>query len=162
MARKYKVEWLGTPFAGRLTEKFWIAGCIKTRDPGAPSYIEELVIDWAESGVAPKPSDPVLQALLEASIHGGIILLYEYNGQLAPISRRLTSKPIGFGGPDRRKVMETVKDVIEGWARLVLFDDLDWLNGVPLDYPGGYSLTTKTSLELEAPCVYVEAASSGP
>ncbi len=158
MVKAYRIEWLGTPFAGRLVEKFWIAGCVKTRDPGAPSYLEELMVDWIESGIPPKPSDLVLQALVEASIHGGLILLYEYNGRLAPISRRLTSKPIGFSGPGKHEALETLKDAIEGWAKLVLYDDLEWLEGIPLDYPGGYSLTVGSGPGLESPCIYVESA----
>lgn len=159
MDTEYKVRWLGTPFAARLTSRFWIAGCIKARDPGAPSYLNYLIREWGATGSLPRPDDLVFQALLEASIHGGLILLYEYKGRLAPISLRITSKPLGFSGPSRRSdiEIETINDVVEGWARLILNDDLDWLEGVALEYPGGYSLTTKTGPGLESPCVYLEA-----
>lgn len=149
--------WLGTPFVARLSGGFWVAGCLKTRDPGAPSWLEELIRRWADSGAPPAPPGLVEQGLLEASIHGGLVLLYEYRGRLAPISKRLTGKPLGLASTPGRAGGARSVSALEGWARLTLYDDVDWLDGLGLEYPEGYMLVTGSGPGLCSPCAYVES-----
>ena len=149
-------RWLGTPFAARLAERLWVGGCLASREPGPPGFLRSLVDEWALTGRLRTPEEPAHQAILAASIYGGLILFYEYDGVLAPISRRLLEAPLGFGGaaPSRRRY--TLEDAVRLWAAMTLRGDASWLDGLPLEYPGGLALSASGGPGLEAPCVYIE------
>ncbi len=155
MGAKARVEWLGTPFAARLGAGLWLGGCAASREPGPPGFLQSIMEEWASSGRLRSPEDPIHQVVLAASLYGGLILFYEYDGSLAPISRRLIDAPLGFGGMPRR-VRMALEQVIRYWAALTLKSDYSWLEGLPLEYPGGLALTTSSGPGLESPCAYIE------